>query len=126
MHQPARLKARKVQKFKPENRHRPRGALQFNPLARIFVQRLAVALEGRIHGRDLLYLSAEILQHGFEPVFGNPGKRRKRLKRGMTGQVSRVGLFAEPYRRMIGVVGIRSEEHTSELQSLMRLSSDVL
>src|SRR5206468_7959114 len=46
--------------------HRARGALDLDAGAGVFVQRLAVALEGRVHRRDLLDHADEAVAGGLQ------------------------------------------------------------
>src|SRR3546814_4059402 len=64
-----------------------------------------------------------IADHAGQPVLAQPALLRRLFGRGLGGRFFRFGLF----RRRLGLFrcglwGGRSEEHTSELQSLMRLS----
>src|SRR3546814_10633241 len=78
MHQNFNVQAVKFQQFQTVDGNLARRPIQLDSLPRIFVQRLAIALERRMHRRNLLDLASKLRE--------------------------------------------RSEEHTSELQSLMRTS----
>src|SRR3546814_10078098 len=66
----------------------------------------ATHLDGRIERRDLLDLAGELRQHGAD----------------LRGLWPVRVLFDDATLGIVGLGGLRSEEHTSELQSLMRIS----
>src|SRR5690606_23385612 len=52
-----------VEQLEHMNGHAARGPFELDAGARVFVQRLAVALERRVHRRNLLDLAAKTAQH---------------------------------------------------------------
>src|SRR3546814_4247133 len=59
---------------------------------------------------------------GFHRRLGDPDRQRQQ-RIGLYGAVARRALYRrDDARRLVGALFCRSEEHTSELQSLMRIS----
>src|SRR3546814_9417829 len=90
--------------------------------------RRRLAVEQELEGRRLTREQVVGVRHGheFDALAGRLEQRRRRLADGDEDFVAVVRFggpdVARPRGQAVGQIGRRSEEHTSELQSLMRIS----
>ena len=100
---------RTVQPQPPQfvNRHLARRAFDFNPLARQLVQRLAIALDRRVHRRRLLDHTGEAPQRGLHLFLVQQPDRAggENLALGVTGRSG----YAQPAGKAVCLVGIQQQ-----------------
>src|SRR5690606_27457538 len=83
-----RLKPVKAQELQLVNGDFPGRPVQLYSLTRVLIERLAVALQGRIHRRYLFDLAPEFLQRRVQFVAPDTAESLRRLRDDMPGQVA--------------------------------------